>query len=307
MVLQLRSRLVSNRVEDEETEPTTLEKLHSKVEEVEYVQIELGNVCEQVQGGVEQLNQNLTSQVLAVMQIKQDLAFQLSEVMQIKQDLALQLSEVVQIKSQMSDVARRVLEMELTKEHLTSEVLQVLRIKEELKQGLASEVLQVSNSVASFKQGLSSQVIELKQGLTSQVAELKQELMSRLTSQVTQIKQVVQIEKGLTSQVVQIKQRFTSQVAEVAQVKQALANTVRSTSIVAENCNEIKKDLASLGPQVFTMQTSLGGLGRSITQDTLIVKKHCYRLQYLEKVTEKLGFSEYHRTQYIDNAARKEG
>tara|TARA_B110000902_G_scaffold264873_1_gene347521 strand:- start:753 stop:1637 length:885 start_codon:yes stop_codon:yes gene_type:complete len=294
MVLQLRSRLVSNRVEDEETEPTTLEKLHSKVEEVEYVQIELGNVCEQVQGGVEQLNQNLTSQVLAVMQIKQDLAFQLSEVMQIKQDLALQLSEVVQIKSQMSDVARRVLEMELTKEHLTSEVLQVLRIKEELKQGLASEVLQVSNSVASFKQGLSSQVIELKQGLTSQVAELKQ---------------VVQIEKGLTSQVVQIKQRFTSQVAEVAQVKQALANTVRSTSIVAENCNEIKKDLASLGPQVFTMQTSLGGLGRSITQDTLIVKKHCYRLQYLEKVTEKLfpQFSEYHRTQYIDNLARKEG
>jgi hypothetical protein len=298
MVLQLRSRLVSNRVEDEETEPTTLEKLHSKVEEVEYVQIELGNVCEQVQGGVEQLNQNLTSQVLAVMQIKQDLAFQLSEVMQIKKDLALQLSEVVQIKSQMSDVARRVLEMELTKEHLTSEVLQVLRIKEELKQGLASEVLQVSNSVASFKQGL-----------TSQVAELKQELMSRLTSQVTQIKQVVQIEKGLTSQVVQIKQRFTSQVAEVAQVKQALANTVRSTSIVAENCNEIKKDLASLGPQVFTMQTSLGGLGRSITQDTLIVKKHCYRLQYLEKVTEKLfpQFSEYHRTQYIDNLARKEG
>tara|TARA_B110000977_G_C11026777_1_gene473519 strand:+ start:72 stop:944 length:873 start_codon:yes stop_codon:yes gene_type:complete len=290
MALQLRNRLVS-RVEDEETEPTTLEKLHSKVEEVEYVQCELGSVCEQVQGGVEQLNQNLTSQVLEVMQIKQDLAFQLSEVRKIKQDLTLQLSEVVQIKSQMSDVARRVLEMELTKEHLTSEVLQVLRIKEELKQGL------------------SSQVTELKQGVTSQVAELKQSTESRLTSQVTQIKQVAQIEKGLTSQVVQIKQRFTSQVAEVVQVKQALANTVRSTSIVAENCNEIKKDLASLGPQVFTMQTSLGGLGRSITQDTLIVQKHCYRLQYLEKVIEKLfpQFSEYHRTQYIDNLARKEG
>ena len=267
---------------------------------------------------VAQIKQGLASEVSEVAQIKQDLVSQVSEVAQIKQDLASQVSEVAQIKQ---GLMSQVSELNQLKQDLASRVSEVAQIK----QGLVSEVAQI-------KQGLVSEVAQIKQDLApqvSEVAQIKQGLVSQV-SELAQLNQDVHAFKDeFRADVYRLDRQFERRVrlrrADVGRLKEEFVRALRQIKKCFNDdlqqrlqCFETKFSEVNKIPQqppvsqvseqsVHMMQTSFGALGRSITQNQLIVEKHHYRLQYLEQVSEGLGYSEYQRTQYIDNAARKEG